>query len=31
MFSSQTPEILKNYEPLEIEPGSMVEMFLNAQ
>ena len=31
MFSSQTPEILKNYEPLEIEPGSMVEMLLNAQ
>ena len=31
MFSSKTPELLQNYEPLEIEPGSMVEMLLGGQ
>ena len=31
VFSSNKPEILKNYEPLEIEPGSMVDLLLNAQ
>ncbi len=31
MFSSTTPEILQNYEPLDIEPGSMVDMLHNAQ
>lgn len=30
MFSSKTPEILHNHEPLEIEPGSLVDMLLNA-
>ena len=30
MFNSQTPEILKAYEPLEIKPGSMVDMLHNA-
>jgi len=30
MFSSRTPEILKDYEPLEIPQGSMVEMLRNA-
>ena len=30
MFNSQTPEILKAYEPLDIKPGSMVDMLHNA-
>jgi hypothetical protein len=31
MFSSRTPDILRNYEPLNIEPDSMADMLYNAQ